>query len=192
MIRREVVINTLLGTLLVLIFAFLVAATFGLIASAAYAIRLAVGHFLPGMVRPWDAVFYGFVSLAILIGCAKQIGNRLWTNAFLSFIAALTIALPWLLNSNPRTGLGDSLRFQVTWFVFLLLPQMTRISRGEFVACASVLAAAFALNVGLLGSGTLSTVAEISLSVAVIRWILIRARDGRYGEPWKMFSASRT
>ena len=185
-------INTLLGALLVLIFAFLVAATFGLIASAAYAIRLAVGHFLPGMVRPWNSVFYGLVSLAILIGCAKQIGNRLWTNAFLSFIAALTIALPWLLNFNPRTALGDSLRFQVTWFVFLLLPQMTRISRGEFVACASVLAAAFALNVGLLGSGALSTVAEISLSVAVIRWILIRARDGRYGEPWKIFSASRT
>jgi hypothetical protein len=190
---RETAGNVLIGAVLLLILGggFVVCAeAFGF---ALYAADLALRHYLPAVAHGWNIEFFGFISLVILIGCARQVRKCLWTNAFLSFAAVATIVLPWFLNANPRPGFGVSgLRFQEVWFIFLILPQATRASRAEFIGCASIIAAAFAINSGLLGAGLLDTLIEISLCVWIAGWILVKSRDGGYGDPWGIFSPSST
>ncbi len=189
---RESAINVLLGAILLGAFAVSVLAVAGAIWTVLYTIDLAVKHFLPAVDRPWDIEFYGLICLAILALGVKQSWRRLSTNAFLSFAAAPSILLPWLFNSQPHHAAGLALRFPIAWFIVLLLPRYSRIPLSEFVACASIISASFALNAGLLGSGALSTIVGMVLSVAVIARALIDARDGKYGEPWSVFSPSTT
>src|SRR5713101_5012402 len=115
---RETALNVLIGTMLLLILGggFAVCAeAFGF---ALYGANLAVRHYFPAVVHAWNIEFFGLISLVILIGCARQLRKRLWTNAFLSFIAVATIVLSWLLNANPRPGLGGAaLRFPLVWFI---------------------------------------------------------------------------
>jgi hypothetical protein len=190
---RETAVNVLIGTMLLLILGagFAVCAeAFGI---ALFAADLAVRHYFPAVAHAWRIELLGLISLLILIGCANQVRKRLWTNAFLSLIAVVTIILPKLLTANQHPGLdGTPSRFPLAWFIFLILPQTTRTSRNEFIGCASIIVAAFAINSGLLSSGPLETVVEIGLYVAILGWILVGARDGKFGEPWGIFSASRT
>jgi hypothetical protein len=190
---RETAQNVLIGSMLLLIlgggFAVCTEA-FGL---ALYSADLAVKHYFPAVAHPSNIEFFGFISLVMLIGCARQMRKRLWTNAFLSLVAVVTIVLPWLLNANPHPALGSAaLRFPLVWLLALILPQTTRTSRGEFIGCASILAVAFAINSGLLGSGLLEIVIEISLCVGIARWVMVRWLAGSFGDPWRVFSQSNT
>jgi hypothetical protein len=190
---RETTVNVLIGTMLLLILGggFAVCAeAFGF---ALYSADLAIRHYFPAVAHAWKIELLGLISLVVLIGCAKQVRKRLWTNAFLSSIAVVTIVLPWLLTANPHPGLdGTPSRFPLAWFIWIILPQATRPSRREFIGCASIIAAAFAIDSGLLVSRPLETVIEIGMYLAIMGWILVGARDGKFGEPRGIFSPSST
>lgn len=190
---RETAQNVLIGAMLLLILGggFAVCAeAFGF---ALYSADLAVRHYLPSVAHAWRIELLGFISVVILIGCARQVRKRLWMNAFLSFTGAVTMVLPWLLSGDLHRVLGGpSLGFPMVWFIVLILPQATRASRGEFVGCAAMIATAFAVNSGLLGRGRLETVTEIGFFIAILAWVFVRSRDGSFGEPWRIFSPSST
>ena len=190
---RETMVNLGLGFILLIAFAVPILACIGAVGIVFYAVDVGVKHFFPAVARPWDVEFYGFLCLVIFAVSVRQIWRRLWANAFLCFAAALSIIVPWLFNSQPHPeSAGLALRFPIAWFIVAFLPGYSRISQGQFVSCASIIAASFALNAGLLGSGALSTIVGATLSIAVIRRVLVEARDGRYGQGWNLFSPSRT
>jgi hypothetical protein len=192
-VTRETMVNVGLGFILLIAFAVPILGCIGAVGVVLYAVDVAVKHFFPAVARPWDVEFYGFLCLVIFVVGARQAWRHLWANAFLSFTAALSIIVPWLFNLQLHHRFsGLALQFPITWFVVYLLPGYSRISLGQFVSCASIIAVSFALNAGLLGAGTLSTIVGATLSIAIIARVLVDARDGKYGEPWSFFSASRT
>ena len=185
----ETTIDVLIGTLLLLVLAAICIACVGAFGLALYAVNVAVNHYVPAAADAWNIKVFGTISLVLLIVCVRQLLKRRWTNAFLSSAAVVTIILPWLLNANPHPGLdGTILRFPLQWFIALILPQTIRVSRAEFTACASIITGAFAINIGLLRPGFVETLFEISLCIVIMRWILVKARDGRYGDPWGILS----
>jgi len=190
---RETALNVLIGAMLLLILGggFAVCAeAFGF---AVHYADLAVKHYFPALTHAWRIELLGSISVVILIGCARQLSKRLWMNAFLSFTAVVAIVLPWLLSADSRSGLdGTASRFPLVWFIWFFLPQATRIPRSEFFGCALMIVAAFAINTGLLGAGLLETFIEISLYIGIMGWILVKSRDGKFGDPWRIFSPSNT
>jgi hypothetical protein len=188
---RETLVNVGLGFILLIAFAVPFLGCIGAIFLVLYAVGSAVKHFVPAVAHTGDVALNGFVCLGILAVGARQLWLRMWANAFLSLTAAVTILLPWLLSPRPHHLSADlAIQFPVVWLIVYLLPPYSRLSRGEFAFCASVIAANFALNTGLLGSGALSTIVGAGLAIAVIAWIFVCARDGKYGEPWSHLLAT--
>lgn len=174
--RRDTAINFLVGALLVLAFAAICLACAVPILLAIGALRSLAGFLLPAASRI-DIEIFCFLSLALLVVCLKQIRKRIWPNVFLSVLAIPTIMLPYLLNFRTHYVSPDT----VTALLIVLLPEDTRVSRVEFISWAAILAASFAANVGLLGSGVLSRIVEFSLGMLVLGWVVIKIRDRRYG-----------
>jgi len=108
----------------------------------------------------------------------QQLRKRLWTNAFLSLSAAAVVLLLWLLSSQPpMSGIPGG------WFVamFIVLYSTRIPSRAEFIGAATMIALSFAVQTGLLGSGSLSVFVKTCVFLAACAWILILARSDNPG-----------
>ncbi len=173
--RREIAVNVLIGSVLVLTFACLVAAAFGAVGLAAYATNMAVKHFLPGIARPGDIVFYGFFALLLLISGIADLRKRRWRNAFLSFAAVAMILSIFFARPESRFGLSGSLAIFVI-LPMLAIPADSGPTRPHFLGAASIVFFVVAINTGLLGSGALARIVANCVLVGVFLWLAIDVR----------------
>lgn len=175
MSRREIAINTLIGSVLILIFACPFAAAFAAIVFASRAINTAVKHFWPGMAHPGDIAFYGFFALLLLISGIGDLRKRRWRNAFLSFAAVAMIVSVFFARPDSRFGLGGSLAIFVI-LPMLAIPADSGPTRPHFLGAASIVFFVVAINSGLLGSGTLARTVANCVLVGVFLWFAIDVR----------------
>jgi hypothetical protein len=169
--RRDTIVDTLLGILLVLIFfarcsAIALVVWFGLMGLESI-IRLA----FPNWTLPVEFLIFGAWTLIAVrsgIGHARQ-GS--WRNAFLTFLLAPLMGFAWFTRVESSIGAHS---------VFLLAPVLMVITIGDneglgrlkFLLVAAVAGAALSANCGLLGNGTLlHTVANCVLAVSILLWI---------------------
>lgn len=169
---KETAVNTLIGLTLLLAFILPFVALISASVLARRVLELAAKHFFPTIAHPMENFICGVVILGLLAACARQLCKRLWRNAFLSSTAAAAILLPWLLlRQDPLSGLPTG------WFVAVIVLFYSHLpSKAEFIAGASIIAAAFAVKAGLLGSGFLSSVVGVCAMSAMIAWIVILTR----------------
>jgi len=169
---RDTAINVLLGVTLILAFALPCLA----LAFAFHGLDLALRYFFPKIKDSTNLLItVGFIFSFLMTG-TQQLRKRLWTNAFLSLSAAAIVLLLRLLPAQPPfSGLSS------VWFVALFIAlYFTRIpSRAEFIGAATMIALSFAVQAGLLGSGSLSVFVKTSVVLAACAWILILARSDR-------------
>jgi hypothetical protein len=175
MSRREIAINTLLGSVLILIFACSFAAAFAAIVFASRAINIAVKHFLPGMAHSGNVAFYGFFGILLLISGIGDLRKRRWRNAFLSFAAVALILSIVFASPDSMFGLSGSLA------IFAILPVLgipadSSPTRPQFLGGASIVFFVVALNAGLLGSGTLARIVADCVLVGAFLWFAIDVR----------------
>ena len=172
MMTRDTAINVLLGVTLISAFAL----PFLALAFAFHGLHLALRHFFPMLNNQPDLLLnVGFV-LGLPMTGTQQLRKRLWTNAFLSLSAAAVGLLLWLHSSQPPFSGMSSLWFVAMFIVFY----STRVpSRAEFIGAATVIALSFAVQTGLLGSGSLSVFVKTCVVLAACAWILILARSDR-------------
>jgi hypothetical protein len=140
MSRRETIVNTLLGTFLLiaalLIFLLLVAAAW----LALSVIKLFADRFLPGVTLPTYVILsatYAALSLAYGVGHLRR---KLWRNAFLCFSVVPVIALATLAHLLSPFGLNS---FVSLWMVCIVLftPEKSPVPRSEFFLSALVVSA---------------------------------------------------
>jgi len=83
MSRRDMVVNTLLGLLLVSALPVFFLVGLGVLKGAS----LVIASFWPQLAHPQDALLLGFMALGALTAAIQQSRKRRWRSAFLSFAA---------------------------------------------------------------------------------------------------------
>jgi hypothetical protein len=176
MSRREIVVNTLLGILLITVWAlpFLLA-----LAAAAYLVgpmnRL-VKLVFPTIHDPANMLFFCLFGAMLLVGGICLMRKRRWMNAFLSFASAPMLLSIWLADSHSPLGLNGSF-----WFVAILpllaIPADSDSARPQFFLVASTIGAVIAVNTGLFGSGPVARISADIVTAALLVWFVIDTRQ---------------
>jgi hypothetical protein len=171
MSRREIVVNTLLGLLLISVPALL----FLLGIAALKGAGLVITHFWPQLAHSQDKAFLGFFALCLLPAAIRYSRKRLWRNAFLCFAALPMILSIWFGGAQSSLGLNGNF-----WVAGILLvsfiPPDSSPPRFQFFAVASAISAVVAVNTGLLGSGIMARIVSACLLAGLSLWIVIEAR----------------
>ncbi len=162
---REITLNTLLGFLLVLIFAIPFALGIVALGFVFNAVDLTIKHLLPGFGRHSDVAFYAFLCLWSLISGIDHLRKRLWPSAFLS-LTLIPTSVSFLVYVT-KSVFGDDKLFVMIWIVILLTSRL-RPTRLEFMGSAFVIGASFAINTQLLGSGIVARIAMYCVIVAIM------------------------
>jgi hypothetical protein len=173
--RRDKVVNTLLGifllgTALIIFFAFMGAGWLGL-----SAIKYLAGRFLPGRVIPADLLLIFIYGLYAVGYGVAHLRRTLWRNAFLCFAVIPVIGLMWL--GHPSSVFGaDS--FVPLWFlaIFLLIPERSPVPRFEFLLASLIAISAMVLASGLVGTGNLARIVLTCTGVASIVLVVVQTR----------------
>jgi hypothetical protein len=171
---RETAVNLLLGVVLVLIFAVLVGAVVATFGIVLYATDLVVKHVFPGLARSWNAEFYGVPCLWSLIAGIGHLRKLRLRNTFLSLAIIPMIVSVWF--ASPNSPLRDNAFFMWPWFMVLLIPADSLLTKLEFTLGGFVVTTTFAVNAGLLGSGTFARVATDCVFVAVFALVVVYFR----------------
>jgi len=181
--RRDMIVNTLLGTLLLLVFF----ARFAAIALGVWlvfiAIQWGVPQLLPGVTVPAWFWVSGIWLLLSLRNGLRQVREERWRNAFLSFIGAPLLILAWFTPiDSPLGGDRAPLFFFVPVVMVISVAADAKLDRLSFFLAAAVAAASVSVNTGLLGNGVLShRVASGVIAVAFVCWMAqIRAGHKTY------------
>jgi hypothetical protein len=180
---RDIVVNALLGTFLLLVFfaclaAIALVAWFGLI-GLDWVVRLVV----PGRTLPTEFLIFGTWALLSLWSGVGHARKGRWRNAFLCFICAPLVVLAWFsFFQSPIGGAGQVLSF---WIPLMLLTVAdASLGRLRFFLTAAIAGTAAAVDCGLLGSGTLSrTVANCLLAMVAVWWIAMIRNNWRTEAP---------
>ncbi len=175
MSRRETVVNTLLGMVLlitaVLIFLLFVAAAWLGISAIKYLADL----FLPGVVLPAFAALFAIYGVCSLAAGVRHLRRRLWRNAFLCFAVIPVIAFAYFASPFLPSGTGS---FVSLWFIFIMLftPEQSLIPRLEFFLAALVVSAFVIAASGLVGSGKVFYMVANFARLAAFAVIVIQVR----------------
>jgi hypothetical protein len=176
MSRREIVVNTLLGLLLVSVAAlpFLLG-----IAVLKGADRL-ITSFWPQLADSRNAALLGFMTLAALTSAVAHSRKRRWRNAFLCFAALPMIPSIWFAYPHSSFGLNGDF-WIASFFLILSIPPDSAPTRFRFFATASAISAVIAVNTGLLGSGLIPRIVSDSVLAGLFIWFVIEARRNSNG-----------
>jgi hypothetical protein len=167
MSRREIVVNTLIGLLLISVPALLFMLGFAALKGAG----LVITSFWPQLAHSQDAVLLGFFALSVLASAVAHSRKRHWRSAFLSFAALPMILSVWFGDPHSSFGLGGDF-----WIGMLLVPAVFSIppdsapTRFHFLAAASAIFAVIAVNTGLLGSGLIARIVSDCVFAGVFIW----------------------
>jgi hypothetical protein len=184
--RREIAVNTLLGIFLVSVFLLpLLLALF----VAGYVLQVVdrwMKPLLPGTVHSELVLFYFLLcGLSFFLGVAHmRRKNR--RNAFLSFAFLPMIASMWFAHPHSVLGLNSAF-WQWPFFLLISIQMDSLLTWLEFLVGAATVAAAVAINTGLLGAGPLFHVASecvIAGVAGIFVWSMVRfSRQVRKPEP---------
>jgi hypothetical protein len=171
--RRDLAINTLLGLLLVLIFAVPLALGIVALGFVSNAVDLTVKHFLPGFLRHSDLAFNGLWSVCFLVLGFVDLHRRRWLNGFLCF-AAVPMILSFAFGTTG-VAFGDGSFLTLCWYLVIMTPGRPE-RRSAFMACAFGVTATFAINTGMLGSGTVARIMSYCVILTVVALLGIQMR----------------
>jgi hypothetical protein len=171
---REIAVNTLLGFVLIFTFAlpFLLAL---LVIQYVSPIFAAIENYLPWLGRSADAIFYGVLSLSLLIGGRDYFRKQHWRNGFLSIAL---IAMMLILHVHFQSYFQSEHTFLLVLLI-LYIPLNAPVSRNEFILAGLLVSAGFAASVGLLGSGALPRFIADFTVLGLFVWGLRRLRNER-------------
>jgi hypothetical protein len=178
MSRRDIVVNTLLGLLLLLIFAvpcvlFVVVLSYLLQGGI-----LAVKHFWPAIPNPPEIAIFGLLLVVSLVSGVRQLRKRDWTGAFLSFVIFPTMLSMWLSHIHTLVGgHASGLAPGAILLVISILPGDRPMTRFKFVTGASLVGATVAVNTDLLGSGALGRLVAGCVVIGIFLRFAIDARE---------------
>jgi hypothetical protein len=173
--RRDVVVNTLVGVLLVAVFLFPFLLFVVVAEYVLQALNLTIEHFFPGTVDP-RVLIVGVSLLFSLVSGVTQARKKRWRNVFLSFAMIPVIASMWLADPHSPFGL------QANFWAFGLLPMYaigegSDLTRSHFFLAASAICAAIAINTGLLGSGLVARIIAGCVLVGLALWFITDVRQ---------------
>jgi hypothetical protein len=178
--RRDILVNTLLGLLLVFVFAlpfFLALVVLSFVLEAA---GLLIARFWPQWAHSQEAVFLGLIALAELTSAIGHWRKRQWRNAFLSFAAVPMILSIWLAAAHSSLGLNGPYWIAILFLIFSI-PLESVATRVNFFVAASGICAVIAVNTGMLGSGLIARIVSDCVLAGVFLWFANAVRHNRYG-----------
>ena len=180
MSRREIIINTLLGSFLVLIFSLIVAAAFLALRFVAYLLDLFLVRFLPGVVSHQEITLAAILAGLLLVEMINALRWRRWREAFLDF--ALVCASIVLVACNLRLGNTPNIFWLSVMVFFGIRPKKSSpcqdIDRSHFFLGVTAVSTLFAAQTNLLGTGLLSQIVRGSTWIGLLLWFAIRVRKG--------------
>jgi len=174
MSRRDIIVNTLCGILLVAVFLlpfllFVVAAEYVL-----QALNQTIQHFFPGTDDP-RILIVGVILLVSLASGVTQARKKQWRNVFLSLAMIPVVASMWF--ADPHSPFGLQANFWLLGlFPMFAIQEGSDLTRSHFFLAASVICAAIAFNAGLLGSGSLSRIVAACVLDGGALWFIITVR----------------
>jgi hypothetical protein len=171
MSRREIVVNTLLGLLLISALGLPFLLAFAALKGA----DLVITSFWPQLAHSQDAVFLGFMALGVLASAIMHSRKRHWRSGFLSFAALPMILSIWFAGAHSSFGLNGVYQFVII-LAALFMPLDSAPTRFQFFAAASAISAVIAVNTGLLGSGVMARIVSFCLLSGFFLWFVIEAR----------------
>ena len=173
MSRRDIIVNTLLGTLLLLVFfarlsAIALAVWFGF-RGLDWVLRLVFPNWT---LTTESSLFLIWTSIAVRSAAGHARKGR-WRNAFLCLVGAPLIGFTWLTRVQSSIGdNGHAVFFFVPVIMVIAVADDTALGRVKFLLTAAVAGAALSVNSGLLGNGLIAhTVADCVLAVTIIWWL---------------------
>jgi len=189
MSRREIAINILSGTILLLAFALPVLAL------------VLAGEFLHRMIAPpietyissfgfpydaWDLIVLSALSVWEAV---TYIRRRYWMNVF---TAGSIVAMAILIWFSKRPFGPSHDRSEVIWpfILLLLLPIQRPFRRWEFVSAGILVSMNIALNTGMFGSSTFAKAVDYGMGLGVMIWFALAARRGWFS-PENLSAPSR-
>jgi hypothetical protein len=178
--RREIIINTLLGLLLVAAFA----APFVLLCVVFHFVSLAVGPTLTrwasSLGLPHD---FEYVALIVFLSISAGIGHvrkHYWPNAILCLLIISAVASSWL------AGFGASNDLKILYWptlALIVIGNDHKLVLWEVCLGTFLIVSALVRSIGLLGSGSLAQAFEFFTVVIAGLWLVIFVRRQSYGEP---------
>ena len=180
MSRRDIVVNALLGTFLLLVF-FACLAAIGLVVLFGFiGLEWIVRLVVPGRTLPRGFSIIGIWTLLSLWNGIRHVREKRWRNAFLCF------ACPPLVGLGLFTPVhtGQALFFWVPVMVVFIIANDATLGRLKFFLAAAMAGGAVLLNSDLLGNGALSqTIANCLLAMVAVWWIAVIRHNWRTEAP---------
>jgi hypothetical protein len=176
MSRRDIVVNTLLGLFLLLVFALPVVLA---VVAGAYvfaAVDRSVRHFLPGTAHPESVAFLCLFSLASLVYGIGHLRRHRWMSAFLFFAMFPMILSVWFAKVHSSFALDRSF-WMFSLFPILAISKDFPPTRSQFLVGASTITTVVAINTGLLGSGPIARIAADCVLTGLFIWFVIYVRQ---------------
>jgi hypothetical protein len=173
MSRRDIAVNALLGTFLLLVF-FVCLSAIALVAWFGFIGLNWIFHLVvPGRTLPTRASLFVAWMLSSLWYVIRDLREKHWRNAFLFFISAPLIGLAWFTPFESSLGAkGNELAFWFTVIVIITIAGDKTLGWLKFSLAVALAGAAVLANSGLLGDGILAhTVGNCVVAVAIAWWV---------------------
>jgi len=175
MSRRDIVVDTLIGILLLAVALFLVLFFIAALGLALWTVEHLAKRCFPGVVLPYSItllVVYGVSSLAYSVG---HLRHQRWRNAFLSLAAIPVIVSIWF--ADPHSPFGRD-GFVLIWLALMGLctPDKSPLPQTEFFLGAPIAGVVVAVNSGFVGTGAL---ADAASNCAVLAAVVLLVLQGR-------------
>jgi hypothetical protein len=183
MSRRDVVVNTLLGFLIITAAVVLFLLFVGAAALVLWSVDYLAKRYFPGVVHRGSlavSVIFGVSSLVAGVGHLRR---RRWRNAFLSLTVVPLVASIWFADTHSPFGRD---RFTSIWLALIVLftPQDSLLPRSQFFLGALIAGAVVAINCGLFGSEVFAhAISGCILLAAFILLVIQGRRRWSSGEP---------
>jgi disulfide bond formation protein DsbB len=172
MSRRDMVVNTLLGLLLISALGLPLLLGFAVLKGAS----LVITSFWPQLAHHQDALLLGFMALGALTAAIQQSRKRRWRSALLSFAALPMILSICFAGAHSSFGLNGAF-WIAGFFPVFFLPPDSAPTRFQFFAAAAAISAVVAVNTGLLGSGLIARIVSDCVLAGLFIWSAMWARE---------------
>jgi hypothetical protein len=171
--RREIAVNTLLGFVLIFIWALPFLLAMLVIHYVSPIFHAAIENYLPWLARSDDAMFYGVLSLSLLIAGRDHFRKQNWRNGFLSIALAAMMLISLV---RFHSYFQPDYTF-VPVFLMLCIPWNAPLSRNEFILTGLLAGVGFTATMGFLGSGALPRFVAAFTGLGLFVWVIRRLRD---------------
>jgi hypothetical protein len=172
MSRREIVVNTLCGVVLLTIFTAIV----GAILLPAFYLLGILSAWLDHLGVPRDIVLDGIMILLVLAVGIQHLRMKFWSNAVLTFALVPLVVLEEFTGVQD-TGLGRGFIF--VFLIIFFLPTGCPLRRREYVVGAVMVLSATALIVGVFGHAAVGRTIAYCICFAAAAWYVVLFWQGR-------------